>query len=85
MNWSDLFRFEHLATEDEHIMLYHQVVNHVQFKRNLQVVVVVDTQRHRYAVLFSTDVDLDPGHSTAITKRVFRSSFSFATPNNLPV
>jgi hypothetical protein len=58
VHWSDLSRFERLATEDEHIVLYHQVVNHVQFKRNLQVVVVVDTQHNRYAVLFSTDVDL---------------------------
>lgn len=59
VNWSDLARFVRLDTEDEHIVLYHQVVNHVQMKRNLQVVVVVDTQHNRYAVLFSTDVDLD--------------------------
>jgi hypothetical protein len=52
-------RFERLTTDDEHIVLYHQVVNHVQFKCHLQVVVVVDTQHNRYAVLFSTDVDLD--------------------------
>jgi hypothetical protein len=55
---SDLSRFERLETADEHIVLSHHVVNHVQLKRNLQVVVVVHTQRHRYAVLFSTDVDL---------------------------
>jgi hypothetical protein len=58
VNWSDLSRFERLDTEDEHIVLYHQVLNHVQLKRDLQVVVVVHTQRNRYAVLFSTDVDL---------------------------
>ncbi len=58
VHWSDLSRFEHLVTEDEHMGLSHQVVNHVQCKRNLQVVVVVDTQRNRYAVLLSTDVDL---------------------------
>jgi hypothetical protein len=55
---SDLSRFERLETADEHIVLSHHVVNHVQLKRNLQVVVVVHTQRHRYAVFFSTDVDL---------------------------
>jgi len=60
VNWSDLSRFERLDTEDEHIVLYHQVLNHVQLKRDLQVVVVVHTQRHRYAVLFSTDGDLEP-------------------------
>ena len=57
VDWSDLSRFERLDTEDEDIVLYHQVLNHVQLKRNLQVVVVVHTQRKRYAVLFSTDVD----------------------------
>jgi hypothetical protein len=86
VNWSDLSRFERLDTEDEHIMLYHQVLNHVQLQCNLQVVVVVHTQRHRYAVLFSTGISTwNPRGSTAITRRAFRSSFSFATPNNLPV
>ena len=59
VNWSDLSRFEHQEIEDEHIVLAHQVVNHVQWKRNLQVVVVVNTQSNRYVVLFSTDVALD--------------------------
>jgi hypothetical protein len=54
VHWSDLSRFERLATEDEHIVWYHQMVHHVQCKRNLQVVVVVDTQHHRSAVLFRT-------------------------------
>src|SRR5256884_800392 len=60
VNWSDLSRFERLDTEDEHIVLSHQVLNHVQWKRDLQGVVVVHTQRNRYAVLFSTDGDLEP-------------------------
>ena len=59
VNWSDLSRFERLETEDEHIVLYHQVLNHVKLKRNLQVVVVVNTHSNRYVVLFSTDVALD--------------------------
>ncbi len=50
----------YLETEDEHTVLYHQVLNHVQFKRNLQVVVVVNTRSNRYVVLFSTDVALVP-------------------------
>ena len=60
VNWSDFSRFERLDTEDEHIVLSHQVLNHVQWKCHLQVVVVVHPQRNRYAVLFSTDVDLEP-------------------------
>jgi hypothetical protein len=74
---SDLSRFERLETEDEHIVLYHHVVNHVQLKRNLQVVVVVHTQRNRYAVLFSTDVDLDAPRLSHYYKARFQIEFLF--------
>ena len=77
VNWSDLSRFEQLDTEDDHIVLYHQVVNHVQFQRNLQVVVVVHTQRNRYAVLFSTDVDLDALKLYSYYKARFQIEFLF--------
>jgi hypothetical protein len=77
VNWSDLSRFEPLDTEDEPIVLYHQVLNHVQLKRNLQVVVVVHTQRKRYAVLFSTDVDLDPLTLYRYYKARFQIEFLF--------
>jgi hypothetical protein len=59
VRWTDLSRFERLAVADHHRVLYHQVVNHVQFRCNLRVVLVVDTQTQRRAVLFSTDVTLD--------------------------
>lgn len=59
VNWEDLSRFAQVETDDEQIVLYHQVVNHVQFQCNLRVVLVVDTKHQRRAVLFSTDVDLD--------------------------
>ena len=59
MNWSDLSRFAKVHTEDAHIVLSHQGLNHVQFQGNLRVVRVVDTQHNRWAVLFRTDVDLD--------------------------
>ena len=59
VNWDDLSRFEKVETDDADIVLYHQVLNHVQFQCNLRVVLVVDTKHHRQAVLFSTDVDLD--------------------------
>ena len=77
MNWSALSRFERLDTADEHIVLYHQVLNHVQFKRHLQVVVVVHTQRNRYAVLFSTDVDLDARTLYHYDKARFQIEFLF--------
>jgi hypothetical protein len=59
VNWSDLSRLESVDTEDGHMVLYHQLLNHVPCQCNLRVVVVVDTQRHRRAVLLSTDVALD--------------------------
>jgi DDE superfamily endonuclease len=77
VNWSDVSRFERLDTEDEHIVLYHQVLNHVQLQRNLQVVVVVHTQRNRYAVLFSTDVDLEPQRLYRYYKARFQIEFLF--------
>jgi DDE superfamily endonuclease len=77
VNWSDLSRFERLDTEDEHIVLYHQVLNHVQLKRDLQVAVVVHTQRNRYAVLFSTDVDLEPQRLYRYYKARFQIEFLF--------
>jgi hypothetical protein len=77
VTWSDLSRFERLATDDEHIVLYHQVVHHVQFKCHLLVVVVVDTQHNRYAVLFSTDVDLDALTLYRYYKARFQIEFLF--------
>ena len=77
VSWSDLSRFERLATADEHIVLYHQVLNHVQLKRNLQVVVVVHTQRNRYVVLCSTDVNLAPLTLYRYYKARFQIEFLF--------
>ena len=77
VNWSDVSRFERLDTEDEHIVLYHQVLNHVQLQCNLQVVVVVHTQRNRYAVLFSTDVKLEPQRLYRYYKARFQIEFLF--------
>jgi hypothetical protein len=59
VNWDDLTRFEPLKTDNDHMMLYHQVVTHVQCQWNLRVVLVVDTKHNRRALLFSTDVDVD--------------------------
>ena len=59
VNWADLSRFVRVETEDTAMVLYHQDLNHVQFQCNLRVVLVVDTQHNRRAVLFSTDRHLD--------------------------
>lgn len=57
--WSNFSRFERLATDDEPIVLDHQVVNHGQGNCPLLVVGVVDTHHHRDAVLLSTDGALE--------------------------
>ena len=59
VHWDNLSRFEKVETEDDDIVLYHQVLNHIQFQRNLRVVLVVDTKHNRKAVLFRTDLHLD--------------------------
>ena len=58
VRWSDLSRFERTETSDAGIVLSSHVVNHVQCKRNLHVVKVVETHSHRSALLCSTDVAL---------------------------
>lgn len=83
VNWSDLARFERLDTEDEPIVLYHQVLNHGQFQRNLQVVVVVYTPRNRYAVLCSTDVELDALRLYRYDKARFQIEFLFRDAKQL--
>ena len=75
--FNDLSRFERLDTDDDHIVLYHQVLNPVRLKRHLQVVIVVHTQRHRYAVLFSTDMALEPLPLYRSYKARFQIEFLF--------
>lgn len=77
VRWSDLSRFERAETSDEGIILYSQVVNHVQFKRNLRVVKVVDTYSNRSALLFSTDVDLAATTIYRYYKARFQIEFLF--------
>ena len=77
VTWSAFARFERLETEDEHLGLSPQVLNHVQLECNLQVVVVVHTQRNRYAVLFSTDVNLEPQRLYRYYKARFQIEFLF--------
>jgi hypothetical protein len=75
--WDNLARFETVETEDNDIVLYHQVLNHVQCQCNFRVVLVVDTKHHRRAVLFSTDVDLDALTIYRYYKARFQIEFLF--------
>ena len=77
VQWDDLSRFAKVETEDDDIVLYHQVLNHVQCQCNLRVVLVVDTKHHRRAVLFSTDVALDALTIYRYYKARFQIEFLF--------
>jgi len=73
----NLSRFDKVETEDDDIVLYHQVLNHVQFQCNLRVVLVVDTKHNRKAVLFSTDADLEALTIYRYDKARFQIEFLF--------
>ena len=77
VHWDNLSRFEKVEPEDDGIVLYHQVLNHVQFQRNLRVVLVVDTKHNRKAVLFSTDLTVDALTIYRYYKARFQIEFLF--------
>ena len=77
VHWDNLARFETVETADDDIVLYHQVLNHVQFQCTLRVVLVVDTKYNRKAVLFSTDLNLDALTIYRYYKARFQIEFLF--------
>jgi hypothetical protein len=83
VTWDNLSRFETVETDDDDIVLSHQVLNHVQFQCNLRVVLVVDTKHHRNAVLFRTDVDLDALTIYRYDKARFHIEFLFRDAKQL--
>ena len=61
VDWQDLSRFDYITDQDG-LHIYTQVLNHVSLKRALRVVVLLDLSdpnKPRYALLFSTDLELD--------------------------
>ena len=77
VQWADLSRFVRVASGDEGFVLYTQVVNYVQGKCNVRVVVVVETSTNRSAVLFSTDVNLAAARLYRYYKARFQLEFLF--------
>jgi hypothetical protein len=77
VRWADLARFVQVASGDEGIVLYTQVVNYVQGKGNVRVVVVVETSTNRSAVLISTDIDLAAARLYRSFKARFQSDCLF--------
>ena len=73
VQWDDLSRFECVTSEDDPVRLYHQVLNHAHLRRNLRVVLVVDTRSQRRAVLFSTDTAMNAQALYRIYKARFQN------------
>ena len=79
VDWQDLSRFDYVTHQDG-LALYSQVLNHVSLKRTLRVVVVVDDtepDQPRYALLFSTDLEVDAVTIYHYYKARFQLEFLF--------
>ena len=76
MDVEDLSRFERLKLP-ENTDLYIKTLNHPRFKRDLRVVVVVNTTTGGYALLFSTDTTLDARTIYFYYKARFQIEFVF--------
>ena len=79
VNWQDLSRFSYVDTQDG-IAIYTLILNHVSLKRNLRVVVLLDQRKKdkiRYAILFSTDTELDAKTLVTYYKARFQIEFIF--------
>jgi len=79
VDWQDLSRFHYVTRQDD-IELYTLVLNHVSLKRTLRVVVLLDVRdrdKPRYALLFSTDTDLDALTIYRYYKARFQIEFLF--------
>lgn len=74
---SELSRFERAASGNEGIVLYTQMVNHVQFKHNARVVMVVETWTNRSALICSTDIALAAARLYGFYKARFQIAFRF--------
>jgi IS4 transposase len=75
VQWADLSRFVQVVSGDEGIVLYTQVVNDVQGKGHVRVVVAVETSTDRSAVLFSPDIDLAAARLYRSDKARFQIEF----------
>jgi len=79
VNWQDLSRFDLIETQDG-IAIYSLVLNHVSLKRNVKIVVLVAETKEgkkKYALLFSTDTDLNAKTIVRYYKARFQIEFLF--------
>lgn len=80
VKFDDLSRFEYVAEVDKDIHLYTAVVNSVTLKRNIRLVYVLNLRNKNkpgYALLFSTDTELDAETIYRYSKARFQIEFIF--------
>ena len=79
VNWQDLSQLDYVGGE-EGIEIYTLLLNHVSLKRNVRVVVLLDTRnkdKTRQAILFSTDTELEAKTLLRYYKARFQIEFIF--------
>ena len=80
VKFDDRSRLEYVGEVDKDIHLYTAVVNSVGFKRNIRLVYVLNLRNKKkpgYALLFSTDTQLDAGTIYRYYKARFQIEFIF--------
>jgi hypothetical protein len=80
VKFDDLSRLEYVGEVDKDIHLYTAVVNSVGFKRNIRLVYVLDLRNKKkpgFALLFSTDTELDAKTIYRYYKARFQIEFIF--------
>jgi len=80
VNFTDLRRFEQVATAECYLTLYTAVVRSVSLQREVRVVVVVnhtEKKKPRYVVLFATDTELSATTILRYYKARFQIEFLF--------
>jgi hypothetical protein len=80
VNLQDLSRLEYVGEVEEKVHLYTAVVNSVRLKRNLRIAYLLnlrDEKHPRYALLFSTDTQLEALTLYAYYKARFQIEFLF--------
>ncbi|UBF29598.1 transposase [Kovacikia minuta CCNUW1] len=80
VQWSDWSRWSHVRQLEPGLDLYTLVVWHVSLKRQIRIAALVDTRKvgkTGYALLFSTDIELDAEQILKYYKARFQIEFIF--------
>jgi hypothetical protein len=78
VDYNDLSRMKKIYLKEEKLWLYSSVVNHIQFERNIRVVILKkekQTGKNSHVILFSTNLDLNPIKIYQLYKARFQIEF----------